>query len=123
MILTKSGPPLSWQLGPGPTQNARANHNSAQQSGDQVPFGRKFLYRDKTGKGGDPKQIHGAADKQKRHQAPAAPDTIKAMAHSHPPSAEKAIAPVAHQKANRRTTRAQAGMFERTELKNSRDKE
>src|SRR5271170_7066799 len=39
------------------------------------------------------------------------------MAHPHPPGAPKPVAPIAHQEAERRPTRAQASVLDSTELK------
>jgi hypothetical protein len=86
--------------------DTRRDKNAASQARDPTPEGGKFLEKHEHRQGGNPQDVHYPADKQQRHEHPAAADAIRSMLKPEQKASRHMVAKaaVAHQKLKRRLT-------------------
>lgn len=98
-------------------QNGTSEHQQSGKPPVCPPAGwSDLLDEGEEGKGGDPGEVHHAADKQQQHQAPAAAEAEQAMPETEPHRASRAWAPLAHDELQWRLALLKAGGLGAREL-------
>ena len=90
---------------------------------DPQSLWRCLFQQHKHGDNGDPPDVHHSGDEQQRHEKPATSRAIGAVFQSHDERAVFPVAPVGHQKTQRRAAMSETGVLKRCPLKYSGDYE
>jgi len=80
----------------------------------------RFLYKNKGSDRSNPEKVHHARHEQERHQRPAAPQAIKAVAQAQQQCASGTVTPVTREKRQGRATRRETRTLQRCPLKDAR---